>query len=63
MKIWSAEISELERFCESVKGQLPDLEKELEKLISTEKENNSESLLIIIILNWFEELKRQVPTD
>ena len=33
MAIWSAEIKELEKLYESFKGQLPDLEKELEQLI------------------------------
>ena len=33
MSIWSAEIKELEKLNESLKGQLPDLEKELEQLI------------------------------
>jgi DNA polymerase III delta subunit len=35
MAIWLTEIKALERLCESLKGQLPDLEKELEKLIHT----------------------------
>jgi len=33
MAIWTSEIKELERLYESPKGQLPDLEKELERLI------------------------------
>ena len=32
MAIWSAEIKELEKLHESFKGQVPDLEKELEQL-------------------------------
>jgi hypothetical protein len=33
MQIWSAEIKELELLYTSLKGQLPDLQKELERLI------------------------------
>lgn len=36
MAIWTAEIKELKNLYESLKGQLPDLEKELEQLIRTE---------------------------
>jgi hypothetical protein len=39
MAIWSAEIKELEKLYESLKGQLPDLEKELERLIKADDEN------------------------
>jgi len=39
MPIWSAEIKELEKLYESLKGQLPDLEKELGKLIKADDEN------------------------
>jgi hypothetical protein len=39
MAIWSAEIKELEKLHESLKGQLPDLEKELERLIRADDEN------------------------
>jgi non-specific serine/threonine protein kinase len=39
MLIWTAEIKELERLHESLKGQLPDLEKELERLIKADDEN------------------------
>jgi hypothetical protein len=39
MAIWSAEIKELEKLYESFRGQLPDLEKELEQLIRTEDPN------------------------
>ena len=39
MSIWSAEIKELERLYDSFKGQLPDLEKELERLLKTDDEN------------------------
>jgi hypothetical protein len=39
MAIWSTEIKELDRLYESFKGQLPDLEKELERLLKTDDEN------------------------
>jgi len=39
MPIWSSEIKELEKLYESFKGQLPDLEKELGKLIKADDEN------------------------
>ena len=39
MPIWSAEIKELEKLHESIKNQLPDLEKELVKLIKADDEN------------------------
>ena len=39
MSIWSSEIKELEKLYESLKGQLPDLEKELERLIKADDEN------------------------
>jgi len=39
MAIWSAERKELERFYESFKGQLPDLEKELGQLIHFDDPN------------------------
>ena len=39
MAIWTAEIKELKRLYESIRGQLPDLEKELERLIKTDDEN------------------------
>ena len=39
MKIWSAEIKELEKLYESLKGQVPDLEKEMERLIKADDEN------------------------
>ena len=39
MSIWTAEIKELEKLYESLKGQLPELEKELEQLIKSEDEN------------------------
>jgi len=39
MAIWSYEIKELEKLYESLKGQLPDLEKELEQLIKFDDPN------------------------
>ena len=39
MTIWSAEIKEIERLYDSIKGQSPELEKELERLISASDEN------------------------
>jgi hypothetical protein len=39
MAIWSIEIKELEKLYESLKGQLPELEKELELLIETKGAN------------------------
>jgi len=39
MAIWSAEIKELEKLNETLKGQLSDLEKELKRLIKADDEN------------------------
>ena len=39
MAIWSAEIKELEKLYESLKGHFPELEKELERLIKANDEN------------------------
>jgi len=39
MLIWSAEIKEVEKLYESLKGQFPDLEKELGQLIKFEDPN------------------------
>jgi len=39
MAIWTSEIKEIEKLHESLKGQLPDLEKELERLIKADDEN------------------------
>ena len=68
MEIWSAEINVLERLCESLKGQLPDLEKELERLIKTDDENMillySRRCLEVIITDLCEcELKRPRKTE
>ena len=63
MAIWLAEIKELERLFKSLKGQLPDLEKELERLIKADDENMillySRRCLEVIITDICEcELKR-----
>ena len=68
MPIWSAEIKELEKLYESLKGQLPDLEKELERLIKADDENMvllySRRCLEVIITNLCEcELKRPRKTE
>jgi hypothetical protein len=68
MAIWSAEIKELEKLFESLKGQLPDLEKELEQLIRTEDVNvlmlYSRRSLEVIITDLCEcELKRPRKTE
>jgi hypothetical protein len=39
MPIWSIEIKDLETLFTSIKGQFPELEKELEQLIKTEDPN------------------------
>ena len=68
MAIWSSEIKELERLYESLKGQLPDLEKELEQLIRTDDANvimlYSRRCLEVIITDLCEcELKRPRKTE
>jgi TolB-like protein len=68
MAIWSAEIKELEKLYESFKGQLPDLEKELERLIRADDENMillySRRCLEVIITDLCEcELKRPRKTE
>jgi hypothetical protein len=68
MAIWSAEIKELEKLHESLKGQLPDLEKELEQLIRTEDANvimlYSRRCIEVIITELCEcELKRPRKTE
>jgi len=68
MAIWSAEIKELEKLYESFKGQLPDLEKELERLIKADDENMvllySRRCLEVIITDLCEcELKRPRKTE
>lgn len=68
MPIWSAEIKDLERLYESFKGQFPDLEKELERLIKADDENMillySRRCLEVIITDLCEcELKRERGTE
>jgi hypothetical protein len=68
MAIWSAEIEELERLYVSFKGQLPELEKELGKLIKADDENMillyARRSLEVIITDLCEcELKRPRKTE
>jgi TolB-like protein len=68
MAIWSAEIKELEKLTESLKGQLPDLEKELERLVKADDENMvllySRRCLEVIITDLCKcELKRPRKTE
>ena len=68
MPIWTTEIKELEKLYESIKGQNPDLEKELGRLIKADDENMillySRRCLEVIIANLCEcELKRSRKTE
>jgi adenylate cyclase len=68
MPIWSAEINELEKLYESLKGQLPDLKKELERLVRADDENMillySRRSLEVIITDLCEcELRRPRKTE
>ena len=68
MKIWSAEIKELETLYTSIKGRFPELEKDLEHLIKTDDENvallYSRRCLEIIVTDLCEcELKRPRKTE
>jgi serine/threonine-protein kinase len=68
MAIWTSEIKELEKLYESFKGQLPDLVKELERLIKADDENMvllySRRCLEVIITDLCEcELKRPRKTE
>ena len=68
MAIWSAEIKELEKLHESLKGQLPDLEKELKRLIKADDENMillyARRCLEVIVTDLCEcELKRPRKTE
>ena len=68
MAIWSVEIKEIERLYESLKGQLPELEKELGKLIKADDENMillySRRCLEVIVTDLCEcELKRERGTE
>jgi TolB-like protein/Tfp pilus assembly protein PilF len=68
MPIWSAEIKEIERLYDSIKGQSPELEKELERLIRTDDENivlvYARRCLEVIVTDLCEsELKRPRKTE
>ncbi len=68
MTLWSAEIKELETLSTSIKGQFPELRKELVQLIETKDANvvllYSRRCLEIIITDLCEsELKRQRKTE
>ena len=67
MSIWSVEIKQIVTLYESLKGQLPDLEKELGQLIKSEDANviyYSRRCLEVIITDLCEyELKRPRKTE
>jgi TolB-like protein len=68
MQIWSAEIKELEALYTSIKGQFPELEKELEQLIETKDANvvmlySRRCLEIIVTYLCESELKRPRKTE
>jgi TolB-like protein/Tfp pilus assembly protein PilF len=68
MAIWTSEIKELEKLYESFKGQLPDLDKELGRLVKADDENMillySRRCLEVIITDLCEcELKRPRKTE
>ena len=68
MSIWSVEIKQIEQLYESFKGQLPGLEKELERLIKADDDNMillySRRSLEVIITDLCEcELKRPRKTE
>jgi TolB-like protein/Tfp pilus assembly protein PilF len=68
MQIWSAEIKEIERLYDSIKGQSPELEKELERLINASDENMvlvyARRCLEVIVTDLCEsELKRPRKTE
>jgi len=68
MAIWTAELKGLEKFHGSLKGHLPDLDKELERLLKAEDENMillySRRCLEVIITDLCEgELKRPRKTE
>jgi len=68
MQIWSTEIKEIEKLYESLKGQIPELEKELDQLIKTDDPNvlmlYSRRCLEVIITDLCEcELKRPRKTE
>ena len=68
MAIWTTEIKELEKLFESLKGHLPELEKEFERLVKADDENMillySRRCLEVIIIDLCEcELKRPRKTE
>jgi adenylate cyclase len=68
MAIWASEIKELEKLFESIRGQSPDLDKELARLIKADDENMillySRRCLEVIITDLCEcELKRPRKTE
>jgi len=68
MQIWSAEIKEIERLYNSIKGQSPEMEKELERLINASDENMvlvyARRCLEVIVTDLCEcELKRPRKTE
>ena len=68
MKVWSGEIKELEKYYKTLKGKIPDLEKELEKLVSADDENMvliyARRCLEVIVTDLCEcELKRPRKTE
>jgi tetratricopeptide (TPR) repeat protein len=68
MAIWSGEIKEVEKLHDSIKGQFPDLDNELEQLIKTDDANvvmlYSRRCLEVIITDLCEnELKRPRKTE
>jgi len=68
MAVWSAEIKELQNLYESLKGQVPDLDKELDRLVKAEDDIVillcSRRCLEVIITDLCErELKRPRKTE
>jgi len=68
MQIWSAEIKELEKLYESLKGRIPELEKELQQLIKFDDPNvillYSRRCLEVVITDLCEcELKKPRKTE
>jgi tetratricopeptide (TPR) repeat protein len=68
MQIWSAEIKEVEQLYDSIKGQFPDLEKELGQLVKVEDPNvimlYSRRCLEVMVTDLCEcELKRPRKTE
>jgi len=68
MKVWSTEIKELEKYYKTLKGQVPDLEKELDRLVKAEDDIVillcSRRCLEVIITDLCEsELKRPRKTE